>query len=156
MVAHAADGAPAVTRPRLPIQRIEVQRFHLKGFADAEHIFVCAVLLPIVVRRRFRWRGIAHIRLRRIGRGRVQDVLRHLLKLVPVHFRVVEGLAAHAVEQSHLRDRQHIVRNDTRPALVGGKGLSRFVYHDVGAQPVNFMLGAQAGDKCQDAVLDGY
>ena len=30
MVAHAADGAPAVARSRLPVKRVKVERFHLK------------------------------------------------------------------------------------------------------------------------------
>ena len=65
---------------------------------------------------------------------------------------LLEGLAALAVQQGHERRLAHVLHVHHSAALIGCDGAGGLVHHDVAAQTVNLVLGADVGDELQDFV----
>ena len=86
--------------------------------------------------------------------GAVLELVYHRVELLGYEVRLLEGLAALAVEQGHLGGLAHVVGEHVVAALVGGDGAGRLVHHDVGAEAVNLVLGADVGNQFQYVV--GY
>ena len=69
---------------------------------------------------------------------------------------LLERLATLPVEQGHQSRFPH-VRNANRSApFVGGDGAGGFVHHNVAAQPVNLVLGANVGNQFQNGIGDNH